>query len=225
MGPEDLRAVWFTLACAVAGVALAAPWALGLAWLLARRRWPGKALVETLAALPLVLPPVATGLILLKLLGRRGPLGAVLWRAWGLDIAFTWRAVPVALGVMALPLLLRSFRVALEQVDPRLEQVARTLGHGEWHVLRTITLPLARRGLLAGLVLGLARALGEFGATVMLAGNIPGETSTLALDLYRRVELGQDGRAAHLLFLCVALAFALLWLSERVLARGPGGRP
>jgi molybdate transport system permease protein len=221
--PEELRALWFTVACALAGVGLVALPAFGLAWLLARRDWPGKSLLETAVALPLVLPPVATGLILLKLLGRRGWLGGWAHAAFGWDIAFTWRAVPVALGAAALPLMVRSFRVALEGVDPRLEQVARTLGGGELRVLRTITLPLAQRGLLAGLVLGFARALGEFGATVVLAGNIPGETSTLALALYRAVELGRDDQALRLLLVSIVLAYGALWMSERAL--GSGRRP
>lgn len=223
MDAESIRAVWFTMACAMAGVAAAALPAFGVAWLLARRTWPGKTAVETLVALPLVLPPVAIGLILLKLFGRRGPLGGPLYRILGLDIAFTWRAVPVALGVAALPLLVRSFRLALEGVDPRLEQVARTLGRNDRQVLWKVTLPLAKRGLVAGLVLGLARALGEFGATVVLAGNIPGETSTVALAMYRAVEIGQDDLAMRLLLVSLLLAFGCLWISGRVLK--PVARP
>ncbi len=223
MDAEELRAIGFTAACALAGVAWAAPPSFALAWLLARRQWRGKAVLETCVALPLVLPPVATGLILLKLLGRRGPLGGLLWKFFGLDIAFTWRAVPVVLGVTALPLMVRSFRVALEGVDPRLEQVARTLGRQETGVLLRVTLPLAAPGLLAGIVLGLARAMGEFGATVMVAGDIPGETSTIALAMYRAVDLGDDAQALRLLVVSLGFAFAFLWFSERALRRHPGG--
>ncbi len=221
MGAGELRIIEFTVACALAGVGVAAPPAFALAWLLARRRWRGKAVVESCAALPLALPPVATGLMLLKLLGRRGPLGGLLWKAWRIDIAFTWRAVPVALGVMALPLMVRSFRIALEGVDPRLEQVARTLGLGEAAVLLRVTLPLAARGLLAGLVLGLARAMGEFGATMMVAGDIPGETSTIALSMYRAVDLGHDAQAYRLLAASGVVALVLLGTVEWLLRRGP----
>ena len=138
------------------------PFGLGLAWLLARREWPGKSIVETLVSLPLVLPPVATGLILLRLLGRRGPVGALLHDTLGLDIVFTWRAVLVSLAVMSFPLLVLSTRVAFEGVNPRLEQIASTLGAGPWRVFYSVTLPLAIRGVLAGILLAFARALGEF---------------------------------------------------------------
>jgi molybdate transport system permease protein len=142
--------------------------------------------------LPLVLPPVVTGLVLLKLLGRRGPLGGWLWETFGVELVFTWKAVMVALAVMSLPLLVRAARAAFEQVDRRLEQQARTLGAGEWRVFLTITLPLARRGVLAGTLLAFARALGEFGATVMVAGNIPGRTTTLSVAIDSLVQLGDD---------------------------------
>jgi molybdate transport system permease protein len=189
---------------------------LGLAWLLARHEWPLKSVVETLAALPLVIPPVATGLILLKLLGRRGPLGGLAHSLWGMDLAFNWKAVPLAMAAMAMPLLVRGFRVSLEGVNPRLEQVARTLGAGEARVLLSVTLPLAWPGLLAALVLGLARSLGEFGATVILAGNIPGQTTTISLALYRAIELGHDQEALFFLAVCLALAFGTLALSEHL---------
>jgi len=224
MDAETIRVLWFTVASALLGVALAALPALGLAWLLARHDWPGKALTEALVALPMVIPPVATGLILLKLLGRRGPLGALAYQALNMDLAFNWKAVPLAMAAMALPLLVRGFRVALEGVNPRLEQVARTLGAREARVLLTITLPLAGPGLLAALVLGLARSLGEFGATVILAGNIPGQTTTLSLALYRAVELGHDDEAFFFLGVSLVLAFGALWLSGRLAGRmAPGG--
>jgi molybdate transport system permease protein len=224
LGAETIRVLWFTVASALLGVALATLPALALAWLLARREWPGKALIETVVALPMVIPPVATGLLLLKLLGRRGPLGALAYQALGMDLAFNWKAVPLAMAAMALPLMVRGFRVALEGVNPRLEQVARTLGASERRVLLTITLPLAGPGLLAALVLGLARSLGEFGATVILAGNIPGQTTTLSLALYRAVELGHDDEALFFLCVSLALAFGALWLSGRLARRlGPGG--
>jgi len=216
---DVLPVTLFTLGVALLGTLLILPGGVALGWLLARRRWPGKALVETLVALPLVIPPVATGLILLKLFGRRGPLGVFLERTFGVEIVFTWKAVVLATAVMALPLLVRSARVAFEEVPARLEQVARTLGAGPWRVFFTVTLPLARRGLLAGCVLAFARALGEFGATVMVAGMIPGETITLALGIYHEVQLGHDGAALGLLAVSVTLAFGALAASEWLLRR------
>ncbi|MGH8020599.1 MAG: molybdate ABC transporter permease subunit [Opitutaceae bacterium] len=209
----------FTLAVALASTLLILPFGVALGWLLARRRWPGKVLVETLVALPMVVPPVATGLILLKLFGRRGPLGSFLENVFGLEIVFTWKAVVLATAVMSFPLLVRAARVAFEEVNPRLEEMARTLGAGPWDAFWSITLPLARRGLFAGCVLAFARALGEFGATVMIAGMIPGETITLALGIYHRVQLGQDDAALGLLLVSLALAFGALWLSERLSRR------
>ena len=141
----------------------------------------GKAVVETLVTLPLVLPPVVTGLALLKLFGRRGPLGRWIHELFGIDVIFTWRAVVIALGVMALPLLVWAARTAFEEVDQRFEQIARTLGASEWRIFFTISLPLARRGVLGGTLLAFARALGEFGATIMVAGNILGQTTTLSV--------------------------------------------
>jgi molybdate transport system permease protein len=165
------------------------------------------------------MPPVATGLILLKLFGRRGPIGGFLHDHLNLDIIFTWRAVLLALGVMSLPLLVRSARVAFEGVNPRFEQIARTLGAGPWRVFFTITIPLAARGIVAGMILAFARALGEFGATIMIAGNIPGKTSTLSLAIFQEVQLGQDAHAFRLLAISVVLAFAAVWCSEWVLRR------
>lgn len=219
MKADDWGAVWLTVWTAAMAVVAILPPALGLAWLLARREWRGKSLVETAVALPLVLPPVATGLVLLWLCGRRGPVGGWLHDTWGLDIAFTEGAVVLALGVMAFPLLVRSLRTAIEEVPARLEAVARTLGRTPWNVFWTVTLPLARRGVAAGLVLSFARALGEFGATMMVAGFIEGRTSTLALSIYQHVQAGDDARALRLVGVCVALAFGLLWLSENLTRR------
>lgn len=208
----------FSLGVAALGTLLILPGGVALGWLLARKRWYGKALVETLVALPLVMPPVATGLILLKLLGRRGPLGGFL-AAVGVDIVFTWKAVVIAAAVMAIPLLVRNARVAFEEVPGRLEQVARTLGAGPWRVFFTISLPLASRGLCAGGVLAFARALGEFGATAMVAGFIPGETVTLSLGIYHQVQLGRDTEAFLLLGISASLAFGAVILSELLLRR------
>jgi molybdate transport system permease protein len=206
----------FTFAIALGSTLLILPPGVALGWLLARRQWPGKALVETCMALPLVIPPVATGLILLKLFGRFGPLGRVIEQVLGVRIVFTWRAVLLATAVMSFPLLVRTARLAFEQVDQRLEQAARTLGAGPWDAFCTVTLPLAARGLLAGGILSFARALGEFGATVMVAGMIPGETITLALGIYREVQLGHDRAALSLLTLSIVVAFGAMLLAERI---------
>ena len=216
---DVLHVTLFTVAVATLSTLLILPGGLALGWLLARRQWPGKALVETLVALPLVIPPVATGLILLKLFGRRGVLGRFFEESLGIEIVFTWKAVVLATAVMSFPLLVRTARVAFEEVNPRLEQVARTLGAGPWRVFLTITLPLARRGLLAGCVLAFARALGEFGATIMVAGYIPGRTGTLSTGIYTLVQLGQDGPAFVLLTISVTIAFVAVWLSERLVRR------
>ncbi len=214
MTVEAWQVVWFTAWVSALSTLIILPFGLGAAWLLARRDWFGKSIVETIISLPLVLPPVATGLILLKLLGRRGPLGGFLHDTLGLEIIFTWRAVLIALAVMSFPLLVRSARVAFEEVNPRLEQIARTLGGGEWRVFWTITAPLAWRGIAGGMLLAFARALGEFGATIMIAGNIPGLTSTLSLDIFQSVQLGQDGHSLRLLGVSVLLAFTAVWTSE-----------
>jgi molybdate transport system permease protein len=219
MTAADWQVVWFTTWVSALITILILPVGLAVAWLLARRDWPGKSLVETFISLPLVIPPVATGLILLKLLGRRGAIGGFLHDTLGLDIVFTWRAVLIALGVMSFPLLVRSTRVAFEQVNPRLEQIARTLGASDWRVFFTISMPLARRGIIAGMILAFARALGEFGATIMVAGNIPGQTSTLSLDIFQSVQLGEDSHALRMLAVSVSLAFAAVLVSEIILRR------
>lgn len=219
MSAETWQVTWFTLCVAACSTVLIFPFGVALAWLLARRDWPGKSVVETLVALPLVIPPVATGLLLLKLLGRRGPFGGLLERSLGLEIVFTWRAVVIATAIMSFPLLVRTARVAFEGVSPRLEQVARTLGASDWRVFLSITLPLAARGLVAGAVLAFARALGEFGATIMVAGYIPGETATLSLSIYHLVQLGRDAEALGLLTVSLVLAFGAVWVSEWFLRR------
>ena len=216
---EEWQIVWFTAWVSAFSTLMILPPGLALAWVLARREWPGKSVVETLVSLPLVMPPVAVGLILLKLFGRRGFLGGFLHDQIGFDVIFTWRAVLLALSVMSLPLLVRSARVAFAEVNPRFEQIARTLGAGSWRVFFTITVPLAARGIVAGLVLAFARALGEFGATIMVAGNIPGKTSTLSLTIFQDVQIGQDAHAFRLLGVSVALAFTAVWFSEFLLRR------
>jgi molybdate transport system permease protein len=215
MNPEiaDI-AIFTTGAAAIATVLMLVP-GIALAWLLARRRFPGKAIVETLVSLPLVVPPVATGLMLLWLFGRRGPLGGAL-EAMGLEIVFTPRAVVIAMAIMGLPLLVRTARTGFEQVTRRYEQIAETLGAGPWRVFTTVTLPLASRNILAGALLGFSRALGEFGATIVVAGSIPGRTRTLAVGIYSYAETGQDRQAAILLAVSVSIAFVAVLISNRV---------
>jgi molybdate transport system permease protein len=219
MSAEAWQITLLTMGVAALSTLLILPFGIALAWLLARRDWPGKSIVETLVALPLVIPPVATGLILLKLLGRRGPLGGWIGHTLGWEIVFTWKAVVIATAVMSFPLLVRTARVSFENVSPRLEQVARTLGAGPWRVFVSVTLPLALRGVVAGALLAFARAIGEFGATIMVAGYIPGQTATLALSIYHLVQLGRDEEALVLLAVSVAIAFAAVWTSEWFLRR------
>jgi molybdate transport system permease protein len=219
MNSENWQILRLTIGVSLLSTALIIPFGLGLAWLLARKSWRGKSVVETLVALPLVMPPVATGFLLLMVLGRRGFLGSLYERMTGLPFAFTWRAVVVAMMVMSFPLLVRSARVAFEEVNPRLEHVAATLGSGPLRVFSRITFPLAFRGILAGVLLAFARGLGEFGATIIVAGNIPGKTSTLALSIYRFIENGNDARAIGLIAISILIAFLAVWSSEAFLAR------
>jgi molybdate transport system permease protein len=216
--------VLFTLQVAAAATALLLVPGIALAWLLARppgseARWRGRVLLETLVSLPLVLPPTAVGLGLLLLFGREGPLGAWLYRVFGWEVVFTRAAVVLACAVMALPLLVRSARSALEEVDPRLVGVARTLGRSPLAAFLEVHLPLAWRGVLAGVVLAFTRALGEFGATILVAGNIPGRTQTLALALFQEIQMGRDAAALRLAGVSALLAFVSLLVTERLAGR------
>lgn len=203
----------FTVVMALVATMVMLPPGVALAWLLARRRFPGRTVIETAVSLPLVMPPVATGLILLELFGRRGPIGRVLAAA-GIEVVFTWKAVVLAMAVMGLPLLVRAGRAGFEQVDHRYEQIAQTLGAGPARVFLTISLPLAGRGVVAGALLGFSRALGEFGATIMIAGSIPGTTRTLAGAIYNNIETGQDTAAFMLVGVSFVIAFAALSASN-----------
>jgi molybdate transport system permease protein len=204
-----------TVSVALAATAAMLAPGIALAWWLARTRSPLRTLVETLVALPLVLPPVATGYLLLRALGRRGWLGAWLEGA-GIEVIFTWKAVLIAMVVMGLPLLVRTARAGFEQTSRRYEQIAETLGAGPWRVFVTISLPLSARAVLAGALLAFSRALGEFGATIVVAGSIPGETRTLAVAMYGYLETGRDGEATTLLVASLAIAMAAVWASNRL---------
>lgn len=201
------------------------PLAYALAWLLARRRFPGRMLLDAAVHLPLVLPPVVTGWLLLLLFGRHGPVGTWLENTFGITLMFRWTGAALAAAVMALPLMVRAMRLSIEAVDRRLVQAARTLGAGRWRAFATITLPLSLPGILAGAVLGFARSIGEFGATITFVSNIPGETRTLPLAIYSSLQVpGTDWEVARLSILSVLLSLGALLLSEWLVRRSPGGR-
>ena len=212
------RIAWFTVACAAGATVLMLPLGVTVAWLLARRKFPGRVIVETIVSLPLVVPPVATGLVLLMLLSRRGVVGGLLERI-GIEIVFTWKAVVLAMAIMGLPLLVRTARAGFEQVNARYESVAATLGARPLRVFLTISLPLAWPSVLGGAVLAFARAIGEFGATIIVAGSIPGATRTLAVGIYSYAETGQDAQALTLISISVAIAFVALWIANRLVER------
>jgi len=197
---------------------------LALAFLLARREFRGKELLDALLTLPLVLPPTVTGYYLIVLLGRRGIFGSYLYELTGWTVAFTWQAAVIASTVVALPLMFKSARAAIESVEPRYEIAAYTLGKSEWETFWRVTLPLAWRGVLAGLVLSFARALGEFGATLMLAGNIPGETQTMPLAIYEAVVAGEDERAFALALILTLISVAAVYLTNLLSRRAPAAR-
>jgi len=215
-GGDTIDVLGVTLRVAAGSTALLALPALALGWLLARREFAGKSVLETVVALPLVLPPTAIGYMLLELFARRGPLGS---ESLGFDpgVLFTARGATLASAVVSLPLAVRTARMAFEGVDPRLERMAQSLGLSAAAVFARVTLPLARRGLLAALLLGFSRALGEFGATVIVAGNIPGRTQTLALAIFSDIQLGDTRGALRLVGLCVLFAFAGVFTVERLL--------
>jgi len=213
---ETWHITFFSIAVGLASTLLILPFGIAVAWLFARKQWPFKSVVETVILLPLVMPPVSTGLILLKIFGRRSPLGQWLYDR-GIEIVFNWKGVLIAMAVMSFPLLVRSVRTSFAEVNPRLEQIAATLGASGLKIFFVITLPLAHRGVIAGALLAFSRALGEFGATILLAGNIPGRTQTLSLAIYNFVQLGKDPEAYVLLGITVALAFVFVWCSEWLL--------
>lgn len=220
---EEWSAIMLSLRVAAVAAIGGLPAAIVLAYCLARRRFWGKSLLETAINLPLVLPPVVTGYVLLLLLAPGGLVGSRLLAWFGLRLVFTWWAAAIASLLLSFPLAVRAIRLAFEAVDPRLELAARSLGAGPWRAFFTITLPLARRGIVAGTVLAFARSLGEFGATIMVAGNIAGQTQTIPLAIYS-MSNRPDGMEAtwRLVAMAVALAFAALWVSEWLQRRAAG---
>jgi len=214
------------LSLKVGGVAMAVtlPVAFALAWLLARVRFPGKVVVDAAIHLPLVVPPVVTGWLLLLAFGSNGPIGAWLQDWFGVTVLFRWTGAAIAAGVMALPLMVRAMRISIEAVDRRLENAARTLGAGPWRVFWTLTLPLSVPGVLAGAVLGFARSIGEFGATITFVSNVPGETQTLPLAIYSALQQpGADALVWRLSCVSVGLSLIALIASELLTRRAGRG--
>ncbi len=224
--PAEQSVVLLSLKVALVAVAASLPFAIAMGWLLARRRFPGRLVLDALIHLPLVLPPVVTGYALLELFGLNGAIGRALHDATGLTFAFRWTGAALASAVMGFPLMVRAIRLAIESVDPRLENAAATLGARPMRVLVGLTLPLAWPGIVAGAVLGFAKALGEFGATITFVSSIPDETQTLASAIYGLLQVpgGEDG-VLRLCIVSVVLSFAALLASEWLLQRQRSERP
>ncbi len=211
----ELEALRLSLEVAVRSVGLSLPLALLVAWVLTRARFPGRLLLDAFVHLPLVLPPVAVGYLLLLLFGARAPLGAWLRAHLGIQLAFTTAGAALATAVMTFPLMVRAIRLSLEAIDRKLEDAAATLGASRLWVFATVTLPLALPGVIAGMVLCFAKALGEFGATITFVSNIPGETQTLSAAIYTYTNVpGGDAAAGRLVLVAIALALAALIASE-----------
>ncbi len=220
LSPAEWEVIALSLKVGAVAIGLTLPVAFGLAWVLARSRLPGKLLLDALVHLPLVLPPVVTGWLLLLAFGGQGPVGRVLEEWLGVSLMFRWNGAALAAAIMALPLMVRAMRISIEAVDRRLENAARTLGASPWRTFWTITLPLATPGVLAGGVLGFARSIGEFGATITFVSNIPGETRTLPLAIYSALQMpGGETAVTRLALIAVALSLLALaaseWLTRR----------
>jgi molybdate transport system permease protein len=215
LSPADWTAIELSLRISIVATAFALPFGIAVGWLLARTNFWGKALVDGIVYLPLVLPPVVTGYLLLISFGRRGPIGAFLDEHFGIVFSFRWTGAALACGVMGFPLLVRPIRLALEAIDRRLEDAAATLGAGRFWVFLTITLPLALPGIIAGAVMCFARALGEFGATITFVSNIPGETQTISAAIYSLLQIPNgEAAAGRLVVVAIVLALAALIASE-----------
>ncbi len=217
MDSDQIAAVLLSLRVSLIGVVLGLPPGLACGWLLARKQFWGKTVLETAINLPLVLPPVITGYLLLVAFGRNGPLGALLENWLGISIVFDWKGAAVAAAVVAFPLMVRSIRLGISSVDPTLEMAAETLGATRWDAFWTVTVPLARSGIIAGCILAFARGFGEFGATIMISGNIPGKTQTMPLYVYDQMETpGGVQNATGVIVVSILIAAAALWVSERL---------
>ncbi|MEM9786426.1 MAG: molybdate ABC transporter permease subunit [Pseudomonadota bacterium] len=224
LGPAEWTAIMLSLRVAMVATVVALPLAIWVAHLLARKRFPGRQLLNGLVHLPLVLPPVVTGYLLLVLLGQQGPLGGFLNEVFGVSFAFRWTGAALAAGIMAFPLMVRAIRLGIEAVDPGLEEAAATLGATRWRVFTTVTLPLVWPGILAGAILGFAKALGEFGATITFVAAIPGQTQTIPSAIYGLLQVPGGGPAVlGLVIVSVVLAMGALlaseWLARRAARR------
>ncbi|PKV14170.1 molybdate ABC transporter permease subunit [Xanthomonas prunicola] len=217
---EELTAIGLSLKVAIVAALASLPPGIACGWLLARRRFPGKALLDALLHLPLVMPPVVTGYALLVVLGTQGAVGSWLLEHFGIQFAFRWTGAALACAVMGFPLMVRAIRLSIEATDRRLEAAAATLGAGPWRVFFSITLPLAWPGLVAGVVLAFAKALGEFGATITFVSNIPGETQTLSSAIYGLMQVpGMESGIWRLAGVALAISLAALLLSEWLVRR------
>lgn len=225
LSPEEWEVIRLSLKVSAAAVGLGLPVAFGLAWVLARGRFPGKLLLDGIVHLPLVVPPVVTGWLLLIAFGNNGPVGRLLDECCGISLMFRWTGAALASGVMALPLMVRAIRLSIEAIDRRLEGAARTLGAGRTRTFLTISLPLSLPGILAGAVLGFARSIGEFGATITFVSNIPGETRTLPIAIYSALQMpGGEAAVTRLSIIAVLLSLAALLASEMLARRSGGNR-
>jgi molybdate transport system permease protein len=227
LSPDEWIAIRLSLKIAFVATAVALPFGIALAWLLARKNFWGKTLLDGLVHMPLVLPPVVTGYLLLISFGRRGPIGAFLADHFGIVFSFRWTGAALSCGVMGFPLLVRPIRLAIEAIDRKLEDAAATLGADRFWVFLTVTLPLAMPGLIAGMVLCFAKALGEFGATITFVSNIPGETQTISSAVYALIQTPTgDREAAQLIVVSMILAFGALlvseWFARRAITRMRG---
>ena len=225
LSAAEWTVIALSLRVTLVAVGCTLPVAYALAWVLARKRFPGRFLLDALVHLPLVLPPVVTGYALLLLFGRQGPIGAFLYETFGISLLFQWTGAALAAAVMALPLMVRAMRLSIEAVDRKLVDAARTLGASRWRAFVTIILPLSMPGIIAGTILGFARSIGEFGATITFVSNIPGETRTLPLAIYTGLQMpGTDVEVARLALISVALSLGALILSEWLMRRSAGSR-
>lgn len=220
---SDISIILLSLRVALVATAITLPLAMATAWLLVRRNPRGRIVIEVLVSMPLALPPVVIGFGLLWIFSPTGVLGGAIDGIFGRDVVFTWVAGSLAAAIVSFPLVVRTFMVALEGVDIRLEAAARSLGAGPWRTFYTVTVPLAYRGLIAGSLLGFVRALSEFGATIVVAGNIPGQTQTLPLGIFTRLQAGDDELAIRLIIISVVLAAGSLLIHNYLLARARSG--
>ena len=219
LSSEEFQVIALSLQVAALGTLIGLPIALWIGWLLAKSSIPGKPVLDALVSFPLVMPPVVTGYLLLLIMGPDGPIGRLLDSAFGVDVVFTWVAAALAAGLVALPLMMRAIEVAMAGVDPRLELAARSLGAGPFKTFFSVTVPLAHRGILAAVLLAFARGLGEFGATIVVAGNIPGKTQTMPLLIFNRIHLGDDAAAVRLIVASMVLALLALTAHQRLARR------